>query len=139
MKYSDVKVYRLMPLMLIIVSFSGCTHIWNITETPALQMGRQFRVGRAHEGPRPLAIDRRDEIADPPLEVHGVAAQAVVGELLLPVLLGVEEDRRVGRAVRAASPVCELTPMAGGAAADHRRDVLLAQADLDRKSTRLNS
>lgn len=43
MRYSDVKVYGLMPLLLIIVSFSGCTHIWNITETPTLQVGSPLR------------------------------------------------------------------------------------------------
>ncbi len=47
---------------------------------------------------------RLDEIADGSVEVHAVAAEAVVGETALGVMDRVGEDLRVGDAVRAGAP-----------------------------------
>ncbi len=58
--------------------------------------------------PRAVNINRRDKVANASLEVHRVAAQAVVVYLLLLVLRGVEEDVGISRAVATGAPRCEL-------------------------------
>ena len=81
----------------------------------------------------PLRSSGVDELGDPALEVHRVAAQAVVHQLLARVVLGVHEQTRVRRAVRPALPVRVLLAVAGGAALDERKDVRVADVDLLRR------
>ena len=50
---------------------------------------RQLRVSQL---PWTLLVDRGDEIADAALEMHGVAAQAVVHQERLTVVIFVEKD-----------------------------------------------
>ena len=76
----------------------------------------QRRVRRFDESPWALAIERGDEVADAALEVHGVAAQAIVHQLLVRVVLGIHENGRVGRPVRSAGPLRVLLTVTGGAA-----------------------
>ena len=50
--------------------------------------------------PRSLLVDRRYKIANAALEVHGVAAQTIVHQQSLEIVIRIEEDLRVGCAVR---------------------------------------
>ena len=77
----------------------------------------------------PAVLIGADQVADAALEVHSVAAQAVVLKRLPGVVLPVEEDPRVGGGVRARLPVGELLPVALLAARQHVGKVGLAEPD----------
>ena len=65
--------------------------------------------------PRSLPVQRRDQLGDASLEVHAVAAQAVVHQQLSLVVALVQEDLRVAHAVGPVLPVGVLLCMATGA------------------------
>ena len=61
----------------------------------------EFRIEQA---PRALLIERCDQVTDAALEVHRVAAETVVDEERLSVVVLAEEDFRVGHTVGAGQP-----------------------------------
>jgi len=74
---------------------------------------------RPPEAPGTSSINGRHQLANSSLEVHAVAAQAVVHQVFLPVVLLVQEDFRVSGAVRAGRPFGILLLMAIPAALAH--------------------
>jgi len=69
--------------------------------------------------PGSIAIDRRDEFANRPAEMHAVTAEAVVHQQLSTILFVVEEDVLIRRAVATRMPGCILLLMTCLAALRH--------------------
>jgi hypothetical protein len=65
-----------------------------------------------------------------PWKLHGVAAQAVVHQERLLVVVFAQEDLRVGDAVRPRGPACVFFTMALGAALLDLEDVVPLEANL---------
>jgi len=82
------------------------------------------------QAPRSLLIQRRDQIADATLEMHGVAAKAVVHQQRLGVVVFAQEDLRVGCAVGTGGPACVFFAMALGAALFDSENVVGLQPNL---------
>ena len=83
-----------------------------------------------YQAPRSLFVHWRDQIADAALEVHRVAAEAVVHQERLLVVVIAQEDLRVGGAVRPRGPACVFFAMALGAALLDLEDVVRLEANL---------
>ena len=77
----------------------------------------------------PVVFMRLHHVADGAVEVHAVAAEAIVHQVLLRVLHGIGEDLLVGGAVRAGVPGCVLLLVAVLAVGYHRDNIHVAQAD----------
>ena len=75
--------------------------------------GKAWMAAFANSGmehlPRPAAVDGRHQIAHAAFEMHAVAAQTIVHQQVLRVVVFVEEDARVSRAVR-TRPATPHTP-----------------------------
>ncbi len=96
--------------------------------------GETRNSGLVNEGggqklPRAVSIQRRDEFADATFKEHAVAAQAIIHQKTFVIVLGIEEHRFVGEAVRTVLPLSGFLLMAFLAAADHSVDVHGAQTD----------
>ena len=85
--------------------------------------------GSRQKLPRAVGVERRDEIADAAFKEHAVAAQAIIHQKTFVIVLGIEEDRFVGEAVRAVLPLSGFLLMALLAATDHDVDIHSAQAN----------
>ena len=85
--------------------------------------GRLAFEVRGHEAPRTVGIERGHQVANAAFEVHAVAAQAIVHQGLLAIVLLVEKDALVSGAVRARLPLRELLLMAAAAAVHHGADI----------------
>ena len=85
----------------------------------------QFRLRHA---PRTLRVDRGDEGTNTTVEVHAVAAEAIVDQHLLLVLRRIQEDVGICCAVPTGVPGCKLLLMTALAASDHRLNVFIPQA-----------
>ena len=85
---------------------------------------------RPPEAPGTSTVNGRHQLANSSLEVHAVAAQAVVHQELLPVVLLVQEDFRVSGAVRAGRPFGILLLVAIPAAVVHLQSVPGFQPDM---------
>ena len=83
----------------------------------------------ARDVPGAGGVLRLHEIAHGAIEVHAVAAEAIVHQAALSVVRGVGEDLRVGGAVRPGVPGCVFMLMAFLAVCGHRENVGVAQAD----------
>src|SRR4051812_26268658 len=83
-----------------------------------------------YEPPRALPVHRCDQVADAALKMHRVAAETVVHEERLLVVLFTEEDLRVTGAVRAGRPAGIFFAMALGAAFFDLENVIGFQAHL---------
>src|ERR1039458_4186991 len=90
---------------------------------------RLLRQFRPQQTPRTLGIHRRHQVAYAAFEVHAVAAQAIVHQQALVIVLVIQKQPPVGGAVRPALPLCELLPVAPAAALHQARDIARAQAD----------
>ncbi len=97
-------------------------------------------AGHAGDGGLVSEVDARDvpgtdgvlrlhEIAYRSVEVHAVAAEAVVHQAAFCVVGGIGEDLRVSGAVRPGVPGCVFVLMAFLAVCGHRENVDVAQAD----------
>ena len=82
------------------------------------------------QAPWSLFVHWRDQIADAALEVHRVAAEAVVHQERLLVVVIAQEDLRVGGAVRSRGPACVFFAMALGAALLDLQNVVCLEANL---------
>ena len=85
---------------------------------------------RIEQLPRALSVQRLHHGGDGAFEVHAVAAQAIVPQEALPVVLRGGEDTRIRRGVRAGTPLRELLAMAAAAFVRHGKDVRGLQVDL---------
>ncbi len=84
---------------------------------------------RAGDAPRALRVLRLDEITDRAIEVHSVAAQAVVHEAALGVVDGVCKDLLIRSAVGADVPARVLLLVTALAVRRHGEHIDVAQAD----------
>lgn len=82
------------------------------------------------QAPWSLLVQRRDQVADAALKVHGVAAEAVIHEETLGIVIFAEEDLRVTRAVRTGRPACVFFAMTLGAALFDFEDIVSLNVDL---------
>jgi len=78
---------------------------------------------RIQQSPRPVIVDRSNQVADAALKVHAMAAQAIVHKMALAVVIFVEKDLCVGRPVRTCCPAGVFLPVAGLAASSHLQDL----------------
>ena len=85
---------------------------------------------RPLEPPRTCGVNRCHQFANSSLEVHAVTAQAIVHEELLAIVLLVEKDFRVSRAVRAGGPGGGLLLVAIPASVVHSEHVPSREADV---------
>lgn len=83
--------------------------------------------------PRAVCINRCDQVANARLKMHCMTAQAIVDQLLLLILRGVQEDVGICRAVPARSPRREFLLMATLAAYSHREHVSVLELRLLRR------
>ena len=90
---------------------------------------RLVRQFGPQQTPRTLGIHRRHQVTDAAFEMHAVAAQAIVHQQTLPVVLFIQKQPPVGRAVRPRLPLGELLPVARAAALHQARNILRAQTD----------
>lgn len=89
-----------------------------------------MRECRVEQIPRSLAVQWRDQVADAALEVHRVAAEAVVHQERLPVVILAEENLRIGCAVWPGRPARIFFAVTLGTAFLDRENVVCFQADL---------
>lgn len=88
----------------------------------AAQTGDGGAVGKAviNQFPGTRCIDRFDDFTDRSIEMHSVAAQAVVHQPAFSVVRRIGEDSIVFDAVRSGVSLRELLLMAGSALFSHR-------------------
>ncbi len=79
--------------------------------------------------PRTFGIQRSHQVPNAALEMHAVAAQAIVHQQALPVVPCIQEQALVSRAVRPAPPLGELLAVARPAPLHQPRNIALAQAN----------
>jgi len=79
--------------------------------------------------PRAFGVKRRDELADAAFKKHAVAAETIIHQEAIVVVLGIKEDFFVSDTMGAVLPLGGFLLMAFLAAADHDVDVHGAQAN----------
>ncbi len=90
---------------------------------------RLIRKPGSHHPPRPRPIHRLDQIPHRAVEMHPMAPQTVVHQLLLPVLPSVSKNLPVRRAVRTRMPRRIFLLMALLASRRHRHHIGIPQPD----------
>src|ERR1039457_1838120 len=88
---------------------------------------RLVRQFGPQQTPRTAGIERRHQVANAAFEMHAVAAQAIVHQQALPVVLFVQKQPPVSGAVRSRLPLGELLPVARAAALHQARNIPRAQ------------
>src|SRR5579872_5797153 len=96
-------------------------------------MTRQTRNGgllrklRVPQFPRAFRVERCHQITNSSIEVHGVAAQAIIHQVLAMVVAVVEEDFFVSSGVRSGRPVRILLLMAFLTALAHPQYIVILE------------
>lgn len=100
----------------------------------AVQADNHRPIGklRVAQLPRPLRVDGRHQIANAAVVVRAVAAEAVIYQETLVIVLGIEEYFLIRCVVQPGPPLCPLLLMAGFAAIGDAENVACAQSYLFR-------
>jgi hypothetical protein len=95
------------------------------------QAGNGRLLGKvcAHQMPWPDRVLRLNQLANSTVEMHPMAAQAIIVQATLRIVFGVGEDLLIGRAVWAGMPSCVLSLVAPLAARGHLHHIYVAQMD----------
>jgi hypothetical protein len=91
---------------------------------------RLFRQLRVTQSPRPCGVERRDQVTYPAVEVHGMAAQAIVHQMLVMIVAVVQKNLFVSGGVWPRGPIRILLLMAFLAATAHPQHVVRLKAHL---------
>ena len=87
-----------------------------------------------YDAPGTGGVLRLNKITDCAVEVHAVASEAIVGQAALGVVHGIDEDLRLGSAVRTGVPGCVFVLMALLTGRGHFRQVDIAKVDFLRSA-----
>ena len=98
----------------------------NLVTRLARHCGLIGEIG-AQQVPWPRCILRLDQVANRSIEVHAVAAKAIVHQTPLGVVHRIGKDLTVGSAVRTCVPCGVLALVASLAASCHLRHIRVAQ------------